>query len=133
MPDFPAGVWDYAGVNSFGATRADDLADHPTVKPTALVADAIRDVTRTAEIVIDGFMGSGTTILAAERTKRVAYGIEIEPTYVDVAIRRWEKRTGREAVLADTGETFARVAASRAGENAGHTDTPEALPPIQTA
>lgn len=106
-------VWDYAGVNSFSSTRADDLADHPTVKPTALVADAIRDVTLPGEIVIDGFMGSGTTILAAERTRRKACGIEIEPAYVDVAIRRWEKRTGRQAVLAATGETFAEVAALR--------------------
>lgn len=114
-------VWDYPGVNSFGANRADDLADHPTVKPTALVADAIRDVTRVGEIVIDGFMGSGTTILAAERTKRVACGIEIEPAYVDVAIRRWEKRTGREATLADTGETFAQVMAARADAGAGDT------------
>lgn len=106
-------VWDYAGVNAFGATRADDLADHPTVKPVALVADAIRDVTKPGEIVIDGFLGSGTTVLAAERTKRVAYGIEIEPAYVDVAIRRWEKRSGREAVLAETGDTFAQVRAAR--------------------
>ncbi|KTE19875.1 hypothetical protein ATE67_14195 [Sphingopyxis sp. H050] len=106
-------VWDYAGANSFGASRDQDLADHPTVKPTALVADAIRDVTNPGEIVLDGFMGSGTTILAAERTKRVAYGIELEPGYVDVAIRRWETITGKEAVLADTGQTFAEVAAAR--------------------
>lgn len=106
-------VWDYAGINSFGAGRMDDLASHPTVKPNALVADAIRDVTRAGEIVIDGFMGSGTTILAAERAKRVAYGIEIEPGYVDVAIKRWEKMTGEIAVLASTGQLFAEVAAER--------------------
>jgi len=106
--------WSYPGVNSFSATRTNDLADHPTVKPTTLVADAIRDVTHPGEIVIDGFMGSGTTILAAERTKRLARGIEIEPAYVDVAIRRWEKRTGRQAVRAATGETFAEVASARA-------------------
>jgi DNA modification methylase len=109
-------VWDYPGVNSFGKTRMDDLADHPTVKPVALVADAIRDVTKPGEIVLDGFMGSGTTILAAERTKRIACGIEIEPAYVDVAIRRWEKLTGRPAVLSDTGESFAELAASRLAE-----------------
>lgn len=106
-------VWDYAGVNSFGKNRMDDLASHPTVKPVALVADAIRDVTHPGEIVLDAFMGSGTTILAAERTKRKAYGIEIEPKYVDVAIRRWEKLTGEQAVLADTGQCFAEVAAER--------------------
>ena len=109
-------MWDYAGVNSFGKGRMDDLADHPTVKPVALVADAIRDVTRSGEIVLDGFMGSGTTILAAERTKRIAYGIEIEPAYIDVAIRRWSAMSAEEAVLQDTGETFAEVAARRADE-----------------
>jgi DNA modification methylase len=111
-------VWDYAGVNSFGKDRMTDLADHPTVKPVALVADAIRDVTRPGEIVLDAFMGSGTTILAAERTKRSAYGIEIEPGYIDVAIRRWSTMTGEEAVLADTGETFAEAASRRCDDSA---------------
>ena len=106
-------VWDYAGVNTFGNGRMKDLADHPTVKPVALVADAIRDVTKPGEIVLDAFMGSGTTILAAERTKRRSYGTEIEPKYVDVAIRRWEAMTGLEAKLASNGETFAAVANSR--------------------
>lgn len=109
-------VWDYAGVNSFGRNRDADLADHPTVKPVALVADAIRDVTKPGDLVIDGFMGSGTTILAAERTKRVAAGIDIEPGYIDVAIRRWEAMTGLEATLANTDETFAEVAARRLAE-----------------
>jgi DNA modification methylase len=109
-------VWDYAGVNSFGKGRMEDLTDHPTVKPVALVADAIRDVTRPGEIVLDAFMGSGTTILAAERAKRIAYGIEIEPGYVDVAIRRWSGMTSQEAVLEETGETFEEVAMRRAGE-----------------
>lgn len=109
-------VWDYAGVNSFGKARMADLADHPTVKPVALVADAIRDVTRPGEIVLDAFMGSGTTILAAARTKRIAYGIEIEPAYIDVAIRRWSAMIAEEAVLQGTGETFAEVAARRADE-----------------
>lgn len=111
-------VWDYAGVNTFATNRMADLADHPTVKPVSLVADAIRDVTRSGEIVIDGFMGSGTTILAAERAKRIAYGIEIEPGYVDVAIRRWETMTGDVAVLAATGQRFGEVAAERAAATA---------------
>lgn len=102
-------VWDYAGVNSFGKSRMSDLADHPTVKPIALVADAIRDVTKPGEIVLDAFMGSGTTILAAERSKRRGYGIEIEPRYVDVALRRWEAMTGQQAVLLATGESFAQT------------------------
>jgi len=107
-------VWDYAGVNSFGATRMQDLADHPTVKPVALVADAIRDVTAHGDIVVDAFLGSGTTVLAAERTGRIAYGIEIDAGYVDVSVRRWEKMTGLAAVLEETGETFTEVAARRA-------------------
>jgi DNA modification methylase len=80
-------VWDYVGVNSVGRNRDADLADHRTVKPLALVADTIRDVTKPGDLMIDGFMGSGTTILAAEGTKGVAAGIDIKPGYVDVAIR----------------------------------------------
>jgi DNA modification methylase len=106
-------VWDYAGVNTFSKTRMADLSSHPTVKPVALVADAIRDVSRPHEIVLDAFMGSGTTILAAERTKRRCFGIEIAPGYVDVAIRRWEAMTGSEAALEATGQTFAEVARER--------------------
>lgn len=107
-------VWDFAGANSFSATRMDDLADHPTVKPVVLVAEAIRDVTRHGDIVIDPFLGSGTTILAAERTKRIGYGFEIAAQYVDVALRRWEAMAGRSAVLEETGETFAEVMERRA-------------------
>ncbi|QGN56546.1 DNA methylase N-4 [Novosphingobium sp. Gsoil 351] len=106
-------VWDYPGVNTFGKNRLAELAEHPTKKPAALAADAIRDVTNPNEIVIDGFMGSGTTILAAQRTRRVGYGIEIDPRYIDVAIRRWEKMTGQKATLVDTGETFDAVAERR--------------------
>ncbi len=106
-------VWDYAGANSFGSNRDADLADHPTVKPTALVADYIRDVTNHGDLVLDAFMGSGTTILAAERTGRRAAGIEIDPAYVDVSIRRWQKMTGLQAILEDSGDTFESVAARR--------------------
>lgn len=109
-------VWDYAGVNSFGKSRMADLADHPTVKPVALVADAIRDVSLPGEIVLDAFVGSGTTILAAERTNRRGFGIEIAPAYVDVAIRRWEAMTGQEAVLEGSGQTFAEVTDERAAQ-----------------
>ena len=120
-------VWDYAGVNTFGRNRMADLADHPTVKPVALVADAIRDVSLPGEIVLDAFMGSGTTILAAERTKRRAYGIEIAPGYIDVAIRRWEALTGQKAVLASTGQTFAEVAEDRTEAEARADDPSSAL------
>lgn len=100
-------VWDYAGVNTFRRGRAEDLVDHPTVKPTALVADAIRDVSNRGEIVLDPFSGSGATLLAAEKTGRVARVIEIDPLYVDVAIRRWQALTGEEARLVCSGESFA--------------------------
>jgi len=102
-------VWTYAGVNSFRAGRMDELSVHPTVKPVALVADAIRDCSQRGEIVLDPFMGSGTTILAAERVGRRAYGLEIDPLYVDVAVRRWQSFTGRDAILEATGQTFDEV------------------------
>jgi DNA modification methylase len=104
-------VWTYAGVNSFRAGRLDELKLHPTVKPVALVADAMRDCSRRGEIVLDPFMGSGTAIVAAESVGRIAYGIELDPLYVDVAIRRWQKFTGWDAILAPTGETFDELTA----------------------
>jgi DNA modification methylase len=107
-------VWRYAGVNSFGAGRAEALSMHPTVKPVRLVADAILDCSRRGAIVLDGFAGSGTTLLAAERTGRIGYGLEIEPRYVDVAIRRLAEHAGLEAVHVESGMTFAEVAAERA-------------------
>jgi len=103
-------VWNYAGVNTFRAGRMDELSVHPTVKPVALVADAMRDCSRRGEIVLDPFIGSGTTILAAERIGRRAYGLEIDPLYVDVSIRRWQAFTGRDAVLESTGQTFDEIA-----------------------
>jgi DNA modification methylase len=99
-------VWNYKGVNSFGKDRMELLGAHPTVKPVALVADALRDVSRRGDIVIDPFLGSGSTLLAAEETGRVCIGIEIDPAYVEVAIKRWQKRTGKDAVNTVTGEAF---------------------------
>ncbi len=92
-------VWDYASVNSMKGSRREDLALHPTVKPTGLVADAIQDVTRRGDLVLDLFLGSGTTLLAAERTGRSFRGLDIDPAYVDVAIERWSARTGLEPRL----------------------------------
>jgi DNA modification methylase len=103
-------VWTYAGVNSFRAGRMDELAIHPTVKPIALVADAMRDCSRRGDIVLDPFMGSGTSILAAERVGRRAYGLELDPLYVDAAIRRWQAFTKRDAVNETTGRTFDEIA-----------------------
>jgi DNA modification methylase len=111
-------VWTYAGVNTFRAGRLDDLAFHPTVKPVALVADAMRDCSRRGDIVLDPFIGSGTTILAAERVGRRGYGLEKDPQYVDVAIRRWQSFTKRDAILKATGQTFAEVAAIRSRRRA---------------
>jgi DNA modification methylase len=106
-------VWTYAGVNTFRAGRLDDLASHPTVKPVALVADAMRDCSRRGDIVLDPFMGSGTTILAAERVGRRGYGLEIDPLYVDAAVRRWQAYTRRDAFLAGADTTFDKVTAAR--------------------
>jgi DNA modification methylase len=104
-------VWNYPGANSF-ARKTDEgnlLEIHPTVKPTALVSDAIMDVSARGNIVLDSFLGSGTTLIAAERTGRVCYGIEIEPKYVDVAVRRWQAFTGLEAKHGISGRTFNEI------------------------
>jgi hypothetical protein len=103
-------IWSYASVNSFGGSRRHDLELHPTVKPSAMVADAIRDVTRCGEIVLDAFLGSGTSLVAAELTGRRAFGMDIDPGYVDVAVTRWMAMTGKDAILEATGEHFSELA-----------------------
>nr|WP_298930348.1 DNA methyltransferase [uncultured Erythrobacter sp.] len=92
-------VWDYASVNSMKGSRREDLALHPTVKPVAMVADAICDVTRQGELVLDIFLGSGTSLIAAERVGRAFRGLDIDPAYVDVAMTRWTQVTGKEPKL----------------------------------
>jgi 16S rRNA G966 N2-methylase RsmD len=104
-------VWDYAGINSLKAGRDEELAMHPTVKPVAMVADAIKDCSRRGGIVLDAFSGSGTTIIAAEQTGRRGCAVELDPRYVDVAVRRWQKLTGRQAVLERCGTAFSDVEA----------------------
>jgi DNA modification methylase len=106
-------VWDYTGANTFGPNRLDELRMHPTVKPVALVADAIKDCTRRGDIVLDGFAGSGTTLIAAEKTGRIGYGLGLDPVYVDTAIRRWERQTGRKAIHAETGLTMEELGEMR--------------------
>jgi DNA modification methylase len=108
-------VWTYAGVNTFKAGRDEELTAHPTVKPVALVADAIKDVTRRNAVVLDLFGGSGTTLIAAERTGRRARLVEIEPRYVDVTVERYQQMTKADAVHAGTGATFAEMASERGG------------------
>ncbi|MEP2726926.1 site-specific DNA-methyltransferase [Roseibium sp.] len=110
-------VWSYAGVNTFKAEREEELAMHPTVKPVALVADAIRDVSNRGQSVLDVFGGSGTTLIAAEKTGRIARLMELDPAYCDVTIRRWEKLTGKSAVLLSSGADFASVEADRLPKN----------------
>ena len=106
-------VWTYAGANTFRPDRMADLKSHPTVKPAALVIDAIKDCSRRGGLVLDPFCGSGTTLIAAERTGRKARAIEIDPAYCDVSIKRWQSHTGKSAVLVDTNETFEIVAERR--------------------
>jgi len=106
-------VWDYPGMSSLGADRADNLAMHPTVKPAALVADVLRDASHRGDIVLDAFGGVGSTLLAAELTGRKARLIEIDPRYVDITIQRWQQETGGNAVLLSTGQTFDEVSSAR--------------------
>ena len=112
-------VWTYAGANAFGATRDNDLAMHPTVKPVALVADAILDCSRRKGIVLDAFGGSGTTLAAAARTGRRGYAIELDPIYCDVIVRRIERLTGVGARLKATGQSFSDVEFARLAPDAG--------------
>ncbi len=110
-----ANVWDYEGVNTMRAGRLDELAMHPTVKPVLMVEDAIKDCSKRGGLVLDPFCGSGTVLIAAEKTGRRARAIELDPKYVDVAIRRWEQYTGKTAVLALWGDTFDEVSEARLG------------------
>jgi DNA modification methylase len=105
---YRSNVWQYPGANSsFRATAEGNLLDlHPTVKPVALVADAILDCSSRGDIVLDPFLGSGTTVIAAERTGRICYGIELDPAYVDTAVRRWQRFTGMRAVHGESGRSF---------------------------
>src|SRR5262245_39913214 len=107
-------VWDYAGVNTLRAGRGEDLAMHPTVKPVALIAEAIKDCSKRGEIVLDPFGGSGTTLIAAEKTGRLARLIEFDPTYCDIILRRFERVTGKQPTCAASGRSFEEVAEERA-------------------
>ncbi len=116
-------VWEYAGATGGKSDEIDDFSVHPTVKPVRLVADAILDSTAIGHVVFDPFLGSGTTLIAAERTKRHCFGIEIAPVYVDVAIRRWEEMSGQKAIHQATGQTFSERSAGAAAGMA-NTGTP---------
>ena len=109
-------VWDYAGINSFGKDRDAELALHPTVKPVKLVADAILDCSMRGGIILDAFAGSGTTLVAAEKTGRRGYGIELDPRYCDVIVARLAAAAKVEAIHAETGKTFPEIARGRAAD-----------------
>ena len=101
-------VWNYPGANSFSRSDSEGnlLALHPTPKPVALIADAIKDCTARGDLVLDPFLGSGTAIVAAERSGRMCYGLELDPLYVDTIIRRWQRQTKLDALHLETSETF---------------------------
>ncbi|MEQ9037589.1 MAG: DNA modification methylase [Silicimonas sp.] len=107
-------LWRYAGASGGKSNALDDFAAHPTTKPVKLVRDAILDVTSPGDIVLDPFLGSGTSVLAAELCRRVCFGCEISSAYVDVAIRRWQELTGFKAIHEQSGLTFEAVAEMRA-------------------
>ncbi|MGD1211277.1 MAG: DNA methyltransferase [Candidatus Acidiferrales bacterium] len=114
-------VWNYRRATSLGRTTEEGrLAEsHPTVKPVELVADAILDCTARSDIVIDPFVGSGTTVIAAERTGRICYGMELNPIYIDTIVRRWQSFTGQTALHAITGKTFRAIDEEKNGRDAG--------------
>jgi DNA modification methylase len=102
-------VWSYPGASTLGSDAREGLASHPTVKPRALLADALLDVSNRDEIVLEPFAGSGSTLLAAERVGRICRAIEIDGLYCDLAIRRWQELSGEDAILAETGESFRSI------------------------
>lgn len=110
-------VWAAPGASSLGSDAREGLKHHPTVKPVTLLEDAILDLARRGEIVADSFLGSGSTLIAAEKTGRICRGIELDPIYCDLIVRRWGELIGKEAVLAETGESFAQVEQRRAAED----------------
>jgi DNA modification methylase len=111
-------VWTYPGASSLGSDARRGLIDHPTVKSTAMLEDALLDVSNRGDIVIDPFLGSGSTLIAADKTGRVCRGVELDPLYVDVIVRRYEAATSNRAVLIETGEIFEALAVRRAHEAA---------------
>src|SRR5262249_43136768 len=107
-------VWSYPGQSDLSSRKSEEgplLALHPTVKPVALVADALLDASARTEVVLDPFLGSGSTLIAAERTGRQCRGLELDPLYIDTAIRRWQRHTGEPAIHVPTGQSFDERAA----------------------
>src|SRR5260370_39532022 len=110
-------LWNYPGASSLGSDARQGLRDHPTVNPTAMLQDALIDLTNRGEIVLDPFLGSGSPLIAAENTGRVCCGIELDPLYVDVVIRRYQAETGAAVIPAHSGEPSGKDAArGRSGD-----------------
>ncbi|KAF0136897.1 MAG: putative methyltransferase [Xanthobacteraceae bacterium] len=120
-------VWSYPGMTSNSQERAKMLGKHPTVKPVVMIADAIRDTTRRGEIVLDPFAGSGSTLIAAEKTGRICRAIELDPKFADVIVTRWQAYTGKDAVHEATAATFNELKAKgdRLEPEARRTGSPE--------
>jgi DNA modification methylase len=118
-------VWNYPSANTFSRSgpEGDLLALHPTPKPVALISDAIKDSTTRGALVLDPFLGLGTAVIAAERTGRVCYGLELDPVYVDALIRRWQCRTKGEAIHVESGEGFGARAAAKMNQGISTSET----------
>jgi len=112
-------VWHYDGVTSFGPTRTEDLVDHPTIKPTKLIADILLDCTSIGDWVLDPFLGSGTSCLAAQQVNRRCLGLELEPKFIDVALKRLKDRCNLDAVHVQTGKSYAEISSERLTKNEG--------------
>lgn len=110
--------WHYAGVNSFARNSEEGnlLALHPTVKPVQMVADALMDCSDRGDIILDSFLGSGSTLIAADKVERICYGLELDPVYVDTSIVRWQKLTGKKAIHSESGKTFDELKILTEGE-----------------
>lgn len=125
-------IWEYAGMSSFGKDRDATLAGHPTPKPISLVSDAILDCSKRGGVILDSFAGSGTTLLAAEKTGRLGYGIELDTHFVDLILKRFEDLYGLEAVLTKSGLSFDRVRMERTEHNKHGQESSHKTPRLRT-
>lgn len=116
-------VWDYEGANSFNRNLREELANHPTPKPVAMIADAIRDASAPGDVILDPFLGGGTTMIASEETKRRCIGIELDPKFVDSSVLRWQKLSGLDAIHVVSGLTFSELANRRSEGSAADAAT----------
>jgi len=114
-------VWTYPGASSLGSDARRGLQDHPTVKPTAMLQDALIDLSNRGEIILEPFGGSGSTLIACEKTGRLCRAIELDPLYVDVIVRRYQEVTGQRVLLDGSGEAFDELEKRRSEEGSKKT------------